>query len=109
MRDILIVSSMVLYNLYTNWHSDPQRSLNRMGHLDQAEFQKMLDDPSASFKTPEAVLDDNRLSREQKIQVLKQWAYDVREMEVAEGENMRGDSSSLILHQILLVLHQVEH
>lgn len=79
-----------------------------MLHVNQVEFERILDDPSACYATPEMVLQDGSLSRDQKIQILKQWAYDVREMEVAEGENMRGDSSPLVLHQILIALHQAE-
>ena len=41
-------------------------------------------------KTPEQVLADNELSREQKIKILQRWEYDVRELQVAEEEGMEG-------------------
>lgn len=80
-----------------------------MSPISQIEFERILADPSAHYITPEDVACDHRLSRAQKISVLKQWSYDVREMEVAQEENMMpNDSDELILHQILIVLHQVE-
>ncbi|MFZ2314746.1 MAG: hypothetical protein WAW86_03665 [Gammaproteobacteria bacterium] len=44
--------------------------------------------PQAFFKAPHDVMLANDLSRSEKIDVLKQWAYDEREMSVAEEENM---------------------
>lgn len=77
--------------------------------VDFDEFNQIISDPSAVYKAPEDVLVDARLSREQKIAVLKQWAYDEREIEVAEEENMRTEAKSTILHQVLIVLRQLEH
>ncbi|HZA53594.1 MAG TPA: hypothetical protein VE616_05025 [Candidatus Udaeobacter sp.] len=54
------------------------------------EFEKALLDPGLAFKTPEEVLKRNDLSRDQKIKILRQWEYDVREMQVADDENMTG-------------------
>lgn len=77
--------------------------------VDKTELERIMADPSATYQAPEDVLLDARLSREQKIKVLKQWAYDEREIEVAEEENMRTEAKSTILHQVLIVLHQLEH
>jgi len=52
--------------------------------------EKALVDPALVFKTPEEVLTSNELSREQKIKILHRWEYDVRELEVAEEERMKG-------------------
>lgn len=63
-------------------------------------------DPASIFKKPSEVLKDQTLSRAQKIDILKRWAYDEREMAVAEEENMQnttpGDNS--ILDEILKCL-----
>jgi hypothetical protein len=56
------------------------------------DVEKALLDPSLVFKTTEEVLASNELSREQKIKILHRWEYDVRELEVAEEEGMRGRS-----------------
>ena len=54
------------------------------------DFEKALIDPSSVFKTPEEVLQEKDLSREQKIEILRRWEFDVRELQVAEEENMAG-------------------
>jgi len=71
------------------------------------DFNQAIHDPSETYKTPQDVLKDDTLTKEQKIEILKQWAYDARLLAVAEEENMRGDSSSTMLsrvHQALLEL-----
>ena|SRR3990167_2355541 len=78
-----------------------------MSHINEKEFERILADPSAIFKVPDEVLHDERLSRKQKIAVLKLWAFDERELEVAEEENMRG-KSPIQLDEVLLALHQIE-
>ena len=56
------------------------------------DVEKALVDPALVFKTPEEVLADSELSREQKIKILRRWEYDVRELQVAEEEGMEGRS-----------------
>ena len=51
-------------------------------------FDKALQDPGLTFKRPTEILQSKDLSREQKIKLLRQWEYDVREIQVAEEENM---------------------
>jgi hypothetical protein len=81
-----------------------------MSPISQTEFDRILMDASAHYHDPENVAKDDRLTREQKIKILKQWAYDVHEMEVAQEENMQPkDSDELILDQVLRVLHEVEN
>ncbi|HLB56248.1 MAG TPA: hypothetical protein VJK30_02820 [Coxiellaceae bacterium] len=79
-----------------------------MKQMNDKEFERILADPSASFKMPDEVLHDDRLSRRQKIAVLKLWAFDERELEVAEGENMRGHSGPIILDEVMLALRKIE-
>ena len=54
------------------------------------DVEKALLDPGLVFKTPEELLANNQLSREQKIEILRRWEYDVRELQVAEEESMDG-------------------
>lgn len=79
-----------------------------MSTISANEYERIISDPSSCYQIPEDVLLDKRLSREQKIAVLKQWAFDERELEVAEEENMRGDSEPLVLDQVLIALHKLE-
>ena len=41
-------------------------------------------DPTMVFKDPTDVIADENLSRDQKIEILRRWEYDARELEVAE-------------------------
>lgn len=50
-------------------------------------------DPEAYFGTPEAVLEADDLSSAEKITALTNWANELRQLQVAEEENMRGSSS----------------
>ncbi len=61
-------------------------------------------DPASVFKTPHDVVDETTLSRSEKIDILRRWAYDEREMSVAEEENMQSaadNDHSIILDEIL--------
>jgi len=48
--------------------------------------------PAAYFKAPVDVVGSKELSTEEKIEILQRWAYDEREKEVAEEENMPGNA-----------------
>jgi len=55
-------------------------------------FQAALGDVAKLFERPRQVMDDPELSADQKRQLLKQWEYDLRAMQVAADENMLGPS-----------------
>ena len=44
--------------------------------------------PSAVFKRPQEVVDCKELTHGQKIEILKRWEYDARELQVADEESM---------------------
>jgi len=67
------------------------------------DVQAALRDPAGAFQAPEAVAAHPDLTREQKIEVLQQWAYDASESEVATEEGMPGGNTPL-LRRILLAL-----
>lgn len=79
-----------------------------MSHINEKEFERILADPSATFKMPDDVLHDERLSRKQKIAILKLWAFDEHELEVAEEENMRG-KGPILLDEVMQALRHIEH
>ncbi len=60
-------------------------------------------DPVAVFRTPDAVLEHPRLTREEKADILERWRYDACDLEVAEEENMGGGEPSM-LEQVLKAL-----
>jgi hypothetical protein len=46
--------------------------------------------PDPQLPDPKAVLGDSDLSEEEKIEKLRRWSYDARELEVANEEGMGG-------------------
>jgi hypothetical protein len=61
--------------------------------MNKINFQQALDNPGLVFKQPQDVLSTKKLDRQQKIDILRRWEYDAREMQVADEENMRRDGS----------------
>ena len=78
------------------------------------DLEKARLDPGSVFSSPEELRDHPGLTREQKIEILRRWAYDASELSVAEEEGMVGGESSH-LARILSVLdslaggYDVEH
>lgn len=79
-----------------------------MSKITQDEFSHILTDPAAHYTSPDEVAGDARLTLAQKIEVLSQWAFDERELEVAEEENMQSDGRTIMLDRVLRVLHKLE-
>lgn len=71
------------------------------------DIEKARLDPTTVFRAPEDVLRRADLSREQKIDILRRWAYDARELEVAADEGMPATQPD-ILDQILHALHVLD-
>lgn len=60
------------------------------------KYQSALMDPKAVFATPQHVLTDSELDEAQKLEVLRRWEMDARELQVADEEGMAlGESSCL--------------
>ena len=62
-------------------------------------------DPSSEFDTPEHVSDCAELATEQKIEILKRWAYDGSESAVAAAEGMPEGPRAGLQRRILLAFH----
>ena len=71
------------------------------------DLERALLDPTAVFKAPEQVLTRDDLSAEQKTAILRRWAYDARELEVAEDEGMR-DGEPDLLERVLRTLDELK-
>ena len=50
------------------------------------DVKKAMLDPTMVFKDPQEVVAAAELTRDQKIEILRRWEYDARELEVAEEE-----------------------
>ncbi len=64
--------------------------------MQDIDLRKERLDPTAAFRTPEAVVQHPGLTREEKIDILECWKYDACELEVAEDENMGGGGPSML-------------
>ena len=60
---------------------------------------RALADPALVFDSPEAVLQAD-LTGEQQLEILRRWEFDLRELAVAEDENMGGGESSALLPRV---------
>ena len=57
-------------------------------------FEDKKTNPAAAYAHPNEVLEDASLSREQKIEVLREWHYDATRLQESAAENMTGGESS---------------
>ncbi len=73
-----------------------------------SDFEKAMLSPTSVYKIPNEVVEDDTLSREQKLKILRQWEYDAHELQVAEDENMPGDQPTSMLHRIITAIHCLE-
>ncbi len=68
------------------------------------DFEQAKLNPARVFDSPGAVATHPALEPPQKIEILRQWEYDARELQVAAEENM-GDGPGPLLDEILAALH----
>jgi len=74
------------------------------------DFKEAKGNPSSSFSSPEEVLAATEFNDQQKIEILKSWAYDELDISVASDENMGGVSRDLDndrLSPIIAALHKL--
>jgi hypothetical protein len=72
------------------------------------DIEQALLDPTSVFGHPKDVLSHPELTREQKIEILRRWAYDAKELEVADEENMHHETRNEdILDDILQALNEL--
>lgn len=72
------------------------------------DYARAMRDPKSCFAEPSNVLSDQSLTKDQKINILKQWEYDAREQSVAEEENMpTGPSDTFMISRIREALREL--
>jgi hypothetical protein len=64
-------------------------------------------DPASMFLSPMAIVGDERLASDQKIELLRRWEYDAREMQVADEEGFPAREPGSLLDAILAALHSL--
>ncbi len=62
-------------------------------------------DPTMVFKDPKDVVANVELSRDQKIEILRRWEYDARQLEVAEEEAGMAVRRPEMFDRVLQALH----
>lgn len=70
------------------------------------KYHRAMQDPAAIFTSPTDIITDQELSKMQKIEILRAWEFQARELEVADEENMGGPQLDL-LDDILNALRQL--
>lgn len=68
-------------------------------------IKRALTDPASIFSTPMAVANDVTLSTDQKIEILRRWEYDAREIQVADEEGLYAGESESFLGSVHDALH----
>jgi len=64
--------------------------------------------PAAHFRRPDDVVTDPVLTPRQKLELLRRWEYDARELEVATEENMpSGEQAPVRLDDVLRALDRL--
>lgn len=71
------------------------------------DLQKALLDPPSVFNHPHDVVTHPELTRDQKIDILRRWAYDEKELETAADENMSATDAEDRLNDVLKALHEL--
>lgn len=76
------------------------------------DIEQALNSPATVFATPEEVVANADLDRAQRVAILRQWSYDLRELLVASDENMAansdGDVSAQLLTRVDALLGELE-
>jgi hypothetical protein len=65
------------------------------------DYEEALKDPASFFDAPHDVVEAAGLERAQRIEILKRWESDARQLMVASDENMPGGE-----HQQLQAVHE---
>ncbi len=71
------------------------------------QLAKALVDPASVFTNPMAVVDNETLSTECKIEILRHWEYDAKEMLVADEEGFPPGESGTLFDAVIVALHQL--
>ncbi|MFD2264223.1 hypothetical protein ACFSM5_15075 [Lacibacterium aquatile] len=71
--------------------------------MNAEEFDNVLTDVSKHFSKPGDIALAAALTRDQKIKLLAQWEYDLRELMVASEEAMSGESTGRTAEELVKV------
>ena len=72
------------------------------------DVKKAMLDPPMVFKDPKDVVANVELTRDQKIEILRRWEYDARQLEVAEEEAGMAVRHPDMFDRVLQALHVLD-
>ena len=75
--------------------------------MDESRIAKALVDPASIFPDPMSVVRESDLTKAQKIDILRRWEYDAREMQVADEEGPVSTCPGSLLDAVLAALHEL--
>jgi hypothetical protein len=67
--------------------------------MNDTKLNRSIADPARAFETPEEVL-KAPLTHREKVEILRRWEFDLRDLAVAEEENMGGGEDSALLPRV---------
>ncbi len=68
---------------------------------------RALVDPELVYAMPADVVRDVALSRADKIEILRRWEYDARELQVADEEGLANPRPDNLLDAVVAALHEL--
>ncbi len=72
------------------------------------DVNKAMLDPTMVFKDPKDVVANVDLTRDQKIEILRRWEYDARQLEVAEEEAGMAVRRPDMFDRVVQALHALD-
>ena len=72
------------------------------------DLEKAMLDPTMVFKDPKDVVANVELTRDQKIEILRRWEYDARQLEVAEEEAWMAVRRPDMFDRVIQALHALD-
>ena len=72
------------------------------------DLKKAMLDPTMVFKDPKDVVANVELTRDQKIEILRRWEYDARQLEVAEEEAGMAVRRPDMFDRVVQALHALD-
>ncbi len=72
------------------------------------DVNKAMLDPTMAFKDPKDVVANVGLTRDQKIEILRRWEYDARQLEVAEEEAGMAVRQPDMFDRVVQALHALD-
>jgi hypothetical protein len=78
------------------------------------DFEQVVNDPAAFYTNPLAIVGDEGLSRAQRLRLLKEWAQDLVDRQVAADEGMGAETpraeaaEATLLRQVNVAIETVE-